>query len=133
MTILFPILLMMGKAAVDLVLPGGHPVRTLFEFIGHPIVALLLAVLLGMWTFGFFLGKDTRLVGKLLGDALPPVASIMLIIGAGGALEADADRCRAGPHHRQRLATGRARPAAAGLVHRGDHPAGDGDRRRWRP
>jgi GntP family gluconate:H+ symporter len=87
MTILFPILLMMGKAGVDLVLPGGHPVRTLFEFIGHPIVALLLAVLLGMWTFGFFLGKDTRLVGKLLGDALPPVASIMLIIGAGGALK----------------------------------------------
>lgn len=87
MTILFPILLMMGKAGVDLVLPDGHPVRTLFEFIGHPIVALLLAVLLGMCTFGFFLGKDTRVVGKLLGDALPAVASIMLIIGAGGALK----------------------------------------------
>lgn len=87
MTILFPILLMMGKAGVDLVLPVGHPMRSLFEFIGHPIVALLLAVLLGMCTFGFFLGKDTRVVGKLLGDALPPVASIMLIIGAGGALK----------------------------------------------
>lgn len=87
MTILFPILLMMGKAGVDLVLPDGHPMRTLFEFIGHPIVALLLAVLLGMCTFGFFLGKDTRVVGKLLGDALPAVASIMLIIGAGGALK----------------------------------------------
>lgn len=87
MTILFPIVLMMGKAAVDLLLPVGHPVRTLFEFIGHPIVALLLAVLLGMCTFGFFLGKDAKLVGKLLGDALPPVAAIMLIIGAGGALK----------------------------------------------
>ena len=87
MTILFPILLMMGKAGVDLVLHAGHPVRTLFEFIGHPIVALLLAVLLGMCTFGFFLGKDTKLVGKLLGDALPPIAAIMLIIGAGGALK----------------------------------------------
>ena len=86
-TILFPIALMMGKAGVDLALPPGHPLRTLFEFIGHPIVALLLAVLLSMFTFGFFLGKDTKSVGKLLGDALPPVAAIMLIIGAGGALK----------------------------------------------
>ncbi|MEO8302353.1 MAG: gluconate:H+ symporter [Rhizomicrobium sp.] len=87
LTILFPILLMLGKAAVDLVLPVGHPVRNLFEFIGNPMVALLLAVLLSMVTFGFRLGKDTREVGKLLSDALPPVSAIMLIIGAGGALK----------------------------------------------
>jgi GntP family gluconate:H+ symporter len=86
-TILCPILLMLGKAAVDLLLPAGHPVRTLFEFIGNPLVALLLAVILSMFTFGFGLGKDTKAVGKLLGDALPPVAAIMLIIGAGGALK----------------------------------------------
>jgi len=51
------------------------------------LVALLLAVILSMFTFGFFLGKDTRAVGKLLGDALPPISAIMLIIGAGGALK----------------------------------------------
>ena len=87
LTILFPILLMLGKAAADLSLPAGHPGRLLFEFIGHPIVALLLAVILSMFTFGFFIGKDTKTVGKLLGDALPPISAIMLIIGAGGALK----------------------------------------------
>ena len=87
LTILFPILLMLGKAAVDLLLPAGHPARTLFEFIGNPLVALLLAVVLSMFTFGFGLGKDTRTVGRLLGEALPPVSAIMLIIGAGGALK----------------------------------------------
>ena len=51
------------------------------------MVALLLAVILSMFTFGFFIGKDTRTVGKLLGDALPPISAIMLIIGAGGALK----------------------------------------------
>ena len=50
-------------------------------------MALLLAVILSMFTFGFFIGKGTSAVGKLLGDALPPVAAIMLIIGAGGALK----------------------------------------------
>jgi gluconate:H+ symporter, GntP family len=87
LTILFPILLMLGKAAADLVLPMGHPARSILNFIGNPMVALLLAVALSAFTFGFFIGKDTRMVGKLLGDALPPVASIMLIIGAGGALK----------------------------------------------
>ena len=86
-TILFPIALMLGKAAVDITLPPAHPLRVLFEFIGNPLVALLLAVILSMLTFGFFLGKDTRAVGRLLGEALPPVSAIMLIIGAGGALK----------------------------------------------
>jgi GntP family gluconate:H+ symporter len=86
LTILFPILLMLGKAAADLLLGAGEA-RTLLDFIGNPIVALLLAVVLSMFTFGFALGKDTKTVGKLLGDALPPISAIMLIIGAGGALK----------------------------------------------
>jgi GntP family gluconate:H+ symporter len=86
-TILFPILLMLGKAALDLLLPATNMLRQGFDFLGNPIVALLLAVILSMFTFGFFIGKDTRNVGKLLGDSLPPIASIMLIIGAGGALK----------------------------------------------
>ena len=75
-----------GRAAAELVLPGSRRARA-FDFIGNPLVALLLAVILSMFTFGFALGKDTGTVGKLLGDALPPVAAIMLIIGAGGALK----------------------------------------------
>jgi GntP family gluconate:H+ symporter len=86
-TILFPILLMLGKAAADLMLPAGQLPRTLFDFVGNPMVALLLAVLLSMMTFGFLLGKDSRAVGKSLGDALPPISAIVLIIGAGGALK----------------------------------------------
>ncbi|HET7083223.1 MAG TPA: gluconate:H+ symporter [Rhizomicrobium sp.] len=87
LTILFPILLMLGKAAGALALPAGSPARKLAEFIGDPLVALLLSVILAAFTFGFFIGKDTKAVGKVLGDALPPVSAIMLIIGAGGALK----------------------------------------------
>jgi gluconate:H+ symporter, GntP family len=87
LTIVFPIFLMLGKAAADLLLAASQPARLVFDFIGNPMVALLLAVILSMFTFGFFIGKDTRTVGRLLGDALPPVSSIMLIIGAGGALK----------------------------------------------
>jgi GntP family gluconate:H+ symporter len=86
LTILFPIFLMLGKAAADLVLPPGSA-RVLFDFLGNPIVALLLAVILSMFTFGVFIGKDSRAVGKSLAEALPPISAIMLIIGAGGALK----------------------------------------------
>jgi GntP family gluconate:H+ symporter len=40
-----------------------------------------------MFTFGVFIGKDSRAVGKSLAEALPPISAIMLIIGAGGALK----------------------------------------------
>jgi len=85
-TIVFPILLMLGKAAADLALPASLARRTL-DFVGNPMIALLLAVVLSMFTFGFFLGKDSRAVSKVVGDSLPPISSIMLIIGAGGALK----------------------------------------------
>jgi GntP family gluconate:H+ symporter len=87
LTILFPIFLMLGKAAADLLLATAQPARQVLDFIGNPMVALLLAVILAMFTFGFFIGKDTRTVGRLLGEALPPISAIMLIIGAGGALK----------------------------------------------
>jgi len=86
-TILFPIALMMGKAWADLALPPGNPVRSVMEFIGAPVVALLLGTLLAMYTFGFALGRTRQEVTDMMGDALPPIAAILLVIGAGGALK----------------------------------------------
>jgi len=40
------------------------------------VTVTLLAVVLSMFTFGFGLGKDTSTVGRLLGEALPPVSAI---------------------------------------------------------
>jgi GntP family gluconate:H+ symporter len=85
-TILFPILLMLGRAGADLMLPAGTA-RMVLDFLGDPMVALLLAVVLAMFTFGFFIGKDVPVMGRQIADSLPPIASIMLIIGAGGALK----------------------------------------------
>ena len=47
----------------------------------------MLAVVLAMFTFGLFIGKDIPAMGRQLAESLPPMASIMLIIGAGGALK----------------------------------------------
>jgi GntP family gluconate:H+ symporter len=59
-------------------------VRKWADFLGQPIVALLIAVLVAMYTFGVARGFDTRRVSTLVGMALAPAAAILLIIGAGG-------------------------------------------------
>lgn len=87
LTILFPVALMLGKAGADLTLPPGDATRGAFDFIGAPVVALLLGTLLAMVTLGSLLGRDRTELSKSLADALPPIAAIMLVIGAGGAFK----------------------------------------------
>lgn len=87
LTVLFPIVLMLAKAGADLALPAGDAVRGLLDFLGTPMVALLLGTLAAMVTFGFALGRGRDQVTEIMGDSLPPIAAIMLVIGAGGAFK----------------------------------------------
>ncbi|MFW6775871.1 GntP family permease [Nocardioides sp. CPCC 205120] len=83
-TVLLPVLLMMGKALADVLLEEGNGVRTVLDLLGTPFVALLIAVLVAMWTFGFGLGWSAGEVGKSVESSLPGVAGILLIVAAGG-------------------------------------------------
>ncbi|MDB5777212.1 MAG: permease DsdX [Herbaspirillum sp.] len=83
-TVLLPVALMLLKTIVDIALPEGNPVRNLMEFIGHPIVALLAALLLALYTFGIARGFTRQQVLKFVDQSLAPTAAIVLIIGAGG-------------------------------------------------
>jgi GntP family gluconate:H+ symporter len=83
-TVLLPVVLMLVRTVADLRLSSGDQVRTWCDFIGEPIVALLIAVLVALYTFGAARGVDRNRLGTLLTDSLAPAASILLIIGAGG-------------------------------------------------
>jgi gluconate:H+ symporter, GntP family len=83
-TILLPVALMLAKTLADVTTDEKSPVREWMDFIGNPIVALLAALLVGIYTFGFARGLDAKKVAKLLDGSLLPVAAILLIIGAGG-------------------------------------------------
>jgi GntP family gluconate:H+ symporter len=58
--------------------------RDLMDFVGNPIVALLAALLLAMYTFGTAQGFNRQQILRLLDQSLAPTAAIVLIIGAGG-------------------------------------------------
>jgi GntP family gluconate:H+ symporter len=83
-TVLLPVLLMLLKTFADVVLADGHAVRAWLDMIGHPITALLLALLLSLYTFGYARGFDAGRILKLLDQSLAPTAAIVMIIGAGG-------------------------------------------------
>ncbi|MCF5278842.1 gluconate:H+ symporter, partial [Pseudomonas syringae] len=83
-TILLPVFLMLLKTFADVVLPENNMFRIWMDLIGHPITALLAALLLAFYTFGAARGFDRSKIMKLLDQSLAPVAAIVLIVGAGG-------------------------------------------------
>ena len=83
-TLLFPLVLMLGKAGADIFLDKASPARPLLDFVGDPVFALLMAVLLAMVTFGTSVGFAPAVLGKKIGASLMPVVGVMLIVGAGG-------------------------------------------------
>jgi GntP family gluconate:H+ symporter len=83
-TVLLPVALMLGKALADVAFDKAAPVRALMDFLGAPLMALLLAVIVAMFSFGYLRGFSRKAVSDLLGQSLAPIASIVLIIGAGG-------------------------------------------------
>lgn len=84
-TVLLPVVLMMGKALADIfVADKANPVRSVLDFLGTPLIALLLAVIAAIFTLGRGAGMDTRGIAGSLEQSLPPVAGILLIVAAGG-------------------------------------------------
>ena len=83
-TVLLPVFLMLLKTFADVAFDDKHLFRLWMDFIGHPITALLAALLLATYTFGYARGFNSKQVLKFLDASLAPTAAIILIIGAGG-------------------------------------------------
>ena len=84
-SVLLPVGLMMGKALVDIFIDDkANPLRQTFDILGRPLVALLIAVVVGIFTLGRGAAMTRDQVVKCLETSLPPVAGIILIVAAGG-------------------------------------------------
>ena len=83
-TILLPVVLMLIKAASNVWMSPKNAIYPFLQFIGDPVVALLIAVLLAMVTFGTAVGFDLATLTKKIGESLLPIVGPMLIVGAGG-------------------------------------------------
>jgi GntP family gluconate:H+ symporter len=86
LTILLPVLLMLLASLADLTLERENRWREAANFIGSPIIAMLLAVLLSLYSFGYARGFTGKQILKFMEDCIGPAAGIMLVVGAGGGL-----------------------------------------------
>jgi gluconate:H+ symporter, GntP family len=84
LTMVLPVFLMLLKAVADLTADEGSNVRDTLDFIGDPSMALLIGVLVAMVALGTTSGMSKERVQDSLGSGLPGVASILLIVAAGG-------------------------------------------------
>ncbi|MHB9862870.1 GntT/GntP/DsdX family permease [Streptomyces sp. YIM S03343] len=84
-TVLLPVVLMLSKALVDLVIDNpANTTQRVFDVIGSPLIALLAAVLVGIFTLGRPAGLGKDRIARTVEKGLAPIAGILLIVGAGG-------------------------------------------------
>ncbi|MGL6071946.1 GntT/GntP/DsdX family permease [Craterilacuibacter sp.] len=84
-TILLPLLLMVGKTVATMGLTPGTASYEVVAFLGNPLPALAIAVMFAYWSLGLRRGLKMADLLRLTDKCFPPLASILLIIGAGGA------------------------------------------------
>lgn len=82
-TVLLPVVLMLAKTVADIIEAEGALASTL-DFIGTPLIALLISVLVALFTFGSAGGMSWEKIMDSVASSLGPIAGIVFIVAAGG-------------------------------------------------
>ena len=85
---LLPLLLMIAKTVVELTIDKQHPpvYMPYVNFMGTPMIALFISAVVAYVVFGLKRGFNWDQLGRFSEQGMAPLASIMLVIGAAGAL-----------------------------------------------
>ncbi|RDY61344.1 gluconate:H+ symporter [Flagellimonas nanhaiensis] len=86
LTALSPIIFIGVGIAAEQFLEDGL-LRNILTFIGNPVIALLISVLLAIYTLGIAKGKDMKTVMNSLSTSVSSITMILLIIAGAGALK----------------------------------------------
>jgi GntP family gluconate:H+ symporter len=63
---------------------ADSPLRRAVVFVGSPLAAMMLATLLALVTFGRSCGFSRDRLLAFAEESLPPIAGVLLVVGAGG-------------------------------------------------
>ncbi len=85
--IFLPAILMLLRSLFAYVLPPHFIGADFFEFIGEPLIALTITVVIATFTLGRSSGLEDNTIGKILSSSIAPIAVLILTIGAGGGLK----------------------------------------------
>ena len=86
-TALLPVIILIASAILALVLPADSVFGKINAFLGDPIIAMLISVLVAIYTLGIARGLDMKGVSSTLTAAVQGIAMILLIIAGAGILK----------------------------------------------
>ena len=86
-TALLPVILIGLSTILDYALPIDFPLRNLIIFIGNPVMAMLLSVLVAIYTLGLARGKKMKEVMDSVASSVSSITMVLLIIAGAGALK----------------------------------------------
>ncbi|AJA50038.1 Gnt-II system L-idonate transporter [Clostridium pasteurianum DSM 525 = ATCC 6013] len=87
LTAIIPPILMAFSAICEMTLAKTSQLRQFAEFIGSPLMAMFISVVVAIFTLGIMRGKKMEDVMKSVAKAASGIAMILLIVAGGGALK----------------------------------------------
>lgn len=86
-TALLPILLIALATLADLFLPQDFLFKNIISFLGNPVIAMLISVLVAIYTLGLGRGKKMKEVMESVSSSISGITMVLLIIAGAGALK----------------------------------------------
>ena len=86
-TALLPVLLIGAATLSDLLLPEGLWITRGIAFLGNPVIAMLLSVLVAIYTLGLSRGRTMKEVMTSVAQSVSGITMVLLIIAGAGALK----------------------------------------------
>lgn len=86
-TALLPILLIGIATLADLFLPEDFFLKPIIDFLGNPVIAMLIAVLVAIYTLGLARGKKMPEIMGSVSSSISGITMVLLIIAGAGALK----------------------------------------------
>lgn len=87
LTALLPVILIGFATILDYFLPVDFPFKNLIVFIGNPVIAMLISVLVAIYTLGLARGKEMKEVMESVAVSISSITMVLLIIAGAGALK----------------------------------------------
>lgn len=87
LTSLFPVILMALATIFSLAIKGSSPLKNVIEFIGAPDTAMLISLLLAIYTMGIARKIPMKSIMQSVETSVMQIAMMLLIIGGGGAFK----------------------------------------------
>ena len=86
-TALLPIILIAAATLADLFLPEDFYLSPIIYFLGNPVIAMLIAVLVAIYTLGLARGKKMPEIMGSVSSSISGITLVLLIIAGAGALK----------------------------------------------